>query len=304
MVTPTLSLRIDIDTFFGCRDAVPSLLRVLDACGVCASFFVVTGSDTSGRHMRRVTTPGYLRRLRAVNAIEVLRRLRLRSMLYGTVLSGPRVAQGNRALLRTVAAAGHELGAHGDDHARWADHVDTFTELEVVDTWTRAFSDFADVLGYAPSSAAAPNWRVSPRALVALDRVFVRYRSDVRGAGVFVPRVGELRCVTPQFAVNLPACHELLALHGGTLDEAAARVLASLDAAVPNVWCLHDWFEGLRAPGIVRAVVEGARARGYAIRTMAEVFDEVWERTAGVLSEATVLRAAVPGGVGTVSVRQ
>lgn len=300
-MAPTLSLRVDIDTFHGCRDGIAPIARELDALGVRATFFVVTGRDTSGRHMKRITTPGYLRRLRAVNVFDVLKRLRLRSLLYGTVLPGPRVAAGNAALLRALRASGHELGLHGNDHARWADDVDSLTEDEALDAWRRAGDDFAEMIGARATSAAAPNWRVSDAALHAFDRLPMDYRSDVRGRGAFYPTVEGRACATLQLPVDLPACHELLASCGCSLEETPAKLLATLDPAAPNVWNLHDWFEGLRAPWLVRPVVEGARAMGYEVVTMAEAAGAAKAR--GAVPSAAVARRAVPGGVGTVSCR-
>lgn len=297
-MTPTLSLRVDIDTFHGCREGVPRLARALDALGVRGTFFTVAGRDSVGQHLRRLTRPGYLRRLQSVDAWAVLRRLRWRSLLYGTVLPGPRVAQGNAALLRGLARAGHEVGLHGDDHALWADREQALSREEVRAYWQRAGSLFADALGFEARAAAAPNWRASERALEVFDERAMGYRSDTRGAGAFRPRVGPAALRTPQLPVNLPTVHELLATQGGTAADAARAVVARLDPAVPNVWNLHDWFEGLRAPELVGVVVEAARARGFRVETMAAVM-----ASPGELPSARVVRAAVPGGIDTVSCR-
>lgn len=299
--SPTLSLRIDIDTFHGCREGVPRLARALDALGVPGTFFAVAGRDTVGQHLRRIGQPGYLRRLRSVGAWEVLRRLRWRSLLYGTLLPGPRVAQGNAALLRGLARAGHEVGLHGDDHALWADREQALSRDEVRAYWRRAGSLFADALGFEARSAAAPNWRASERALEVFDEDGMRYRSDTRGAGVFRPRVGARILRTAQLPVNLPTVHELLASGGCSPADAARGVVARLDPTVPNVWNLHDWFEGLRAPELVRVVVEAAHARGFRVVPMAAVIEAA---DPSALPVARVVRAAVPGGIGTVSCRE
>ena len=299
-VAPTLSLRVDIDTFHGCREGVPRLARTLDALGVPGSFFVVAGRDTVGQHLRRIAQPGYLRRLQSVGAWAVLRHLRWRSLLYGTILPGPRVAQGNAALLRGLARAGHEVGLHGDDHALWADREHALSRDEVRAYWRRAGSLFADALGFDARSAAAPNWRASDVALEVFDEGAMRYRSDTRGAGAFRPRVGVRTLCTVQLPVNLPTVHELLATRGGTPADAARAVVERLDPAVPNVWNLHDWFEGLCAPELVRAVVDAARARGFRVVTLAAVREATDARA---VPAAAVMRAAVAGGIGTVSCR-
>jgi hypothetical protein len=79
--------------------------------------------------------------------------------------------------------------------------------------------------------------------------------------------------------------------------------VSHLDPALPNVWSLHDWFEGLRAPALVKAVVERARALGLRIATMHELAEDVLLRGAFRGSTWNIERRAVPRGVGNVSVQ-
>lgn len=297
---PTLALRVDIDTYWGCRDGVPRLARELDRLGVRASFFVVAGRDTSGRHVERLKQPGYLRRLRAVGVVRTLRRLRFRSLLYGLVLPGPAVAGGNAALLRALAEGGHEIGCHGLDHAAWAEHVQDYDHARVRHEWAAAQAALEEALGFRPESAAAPNWRVSDAALEVFDEQPWRYRSDVRGHEPFRPLTALGPRQTLQIPVTLPACHELMAAEGIPIRDTAARVVAALDPTRSNVWNLHDWFEGLRAPGIVAEVVSAARARGYRVVTLRELAEEL-KASDEPIPTARVERRAIPGGVGTVS---
>jgi undecaprenyl phosphate-alpha-L-ara4FN deformylase len=297
---PTLALRVDIDTYWGCRDGVPRLARALDRLGVRASFFAVAGRDTSGRHVERLKQPGYLRRLRAVGVVRTLRRLRFRSLLYGLVLPGPLVAGGNAALLRALATGGHEIGCHGLDHAAWAEHVQDYEPDRVRHEWAQAQAALEAALGFRPESGAAPNWRVSDAALEVFDEQPWAYRSDVRGRAPFLPVTASGERATLQIPVTLPACHELMAVEDLTLPATAARVVGALDPARPNVWNLHDWFEGLRAPWIVAEVVTAARARGYRVVTMRELADEL-KASGEPIPTARVERRPIPGGVGTVS---
>jgi peptidoglycan/xylan/chitin deacetylase (PgdA/CDA1 family) len=297
-----LALRIDIDTFVGCRDGLPRLARELDACGVRATIFVVTGRDTSGRHVRRLRLPGYLKRLRALGIRRTITQLSLRTLLYGTVLPGPRVARENAALLRSLARDGHELGTHGDDHAAWAEGHESWSPFEVRGAWARSMRDFEDAVGEPARAGAAPNWSVSAAALEALDDLGMDYRSDTRGSCAFFPRLRRGAARTLQLPVTLPACHELLVSEGVKLEETPMFLAEALRPGALNVWCLHDWFEGLRAPWLVGEVVRAAKARGFRVVTLADIARRAKPgQTVPVLG---VERRGVAGGVGQVSVAE
>jgi peptidoglycan/xylan/chitin deacetylase (PgdA/CDA1 family) len=300
-MSATFSLRVDIDTFHGAKNGIPVLRRSLDRAGVRATFFIVAGRDTSGRHVKRLSQRGYLSRLRAIGLVGVLRRLQLRSMLYGLFLPGPDVLRGNLALARALEADGHEVELHGADHAAWAERVHGWDADTCERYWADAAKAFADAMGRAPRAAAAPNWRADDRALEGIDRLPWAYRTDVRGHGPFFPIVRGPALRTLQIPVSMPAAHEVLVSHGVDVAGVPEVVLASLGGGA-NVWNIHDWYEGLVAPGVVDRVLEGVRERGLPCLRMDELARRCLEKAEAVPT-ARVERRAIPGGVGTVSCR-
>jgi undecaprenyl phosphate-alpha-L-ara4FN deformylase len=199
-----LALRIDIDTYWGCRDGVPALARLLEQLDAHATFFVVTGRDSSGRHLARLKQPGYARRLSNPGVLRALLRLPLRSFLYGTLLPGPLVAGSNRMLLRGLTRDGRELGLHGSRHAFWAERWQELSAETAIAEWRRGSEGFVEALGFEAQAHAAPNWRMSARALRALDSLPLAYRSDTRGRSPFWPLVDGERLRTLQIPVTLP----------------------------------------------------------------------------------------------------
>ncbi len=59
--TPTLALRVDIDTQTGLQKGLPNLLRLFNDLAIRASFFIPGGPDRSGLAVRRILNrPGFL----------------------------------------------------------------------------------------------------------------------------------------------------------------------------------------------------------------------------------------------------
>ena len=114
-----VGLRIDVDFPVGLRRGVPWLLDRLAEREMRATFFVVTGRNSSRRALRRTLDPEYLGRLRRLGPLRVVRCLGA-SLLRDEPVLESREAQ---AALDRIVSDGHELAAHGHDHAWWADEV-------------------------------------------------------------------------------------------------------------------------------------------------------------------------------------
>ncbi len=161
--TPRLALKVDCDTFEGTRDGIPRLLRLLERHAVRASFFFVLGPDRSGRAALRVfTRKGFLAKMLRSNAAATYP---LRTMLYGTLLPAPDVGARLGDVMRSVAAAGHEVGIHGWDHVRWHDRLDRMSPEAVARDYGRAHARFAEIFGRPARASAAPGWHVTAAAL-------------------------------------------------------------------------------------------------------------------------------------------
>ena len=66
-----LAVKVDVCTYAGLQHGVPALMRLFDEFQLRASFFVSCGPDHSGRAIRRLLRPGFLRKMRRTNAVSM-----------------------------------------------------------------------------------------------------------------------------------------------------------------------------------------------------------------------------------------
>src|SRR5208282_2579191 len=103
------------------------------------------------------------------------------------------------------------------------------------------------ILGEAPRSFAAPGWRTSNAALVALDAMALDYRSDTRGIAPYRCIVEGRVLATPEIPTTLPTLDEVMGRRELPDDGAVRDFYLSLckpDAL--NVHTIHAETEGMR----------------------------------------------------------
>ena len=221
-----LALKVDVDTLVGFKEGVPALLDIFRARGVPASFFVAMGPDHSGRAIRRLFThKGFLQKMLRTGAPRLYG---LKTMLYGTLLPGPAIAASAPELLRSITAAGHELGIHGYDHVLWQDRLPKMSRTAVAAEICRAQKVFLEILGYRAISFAAPGWQCTPPALDALVAEHFYYLSNTRGYAPYFPRVGTRAWPVLEIPTTLPTMDELLGLNGRSPAEVNEEILGRL----------------------------------------------------------------------------
>ena len=59
----TIVLKADVDTYRGTKDGVPRLLRLVQSRGVNATFLFSLGPDHTGRALKRVFRPGFMKKV-------------------------------------------------------------------------------------------------------------------------------------------------------------------------------------------------------------------------------------------------
>ena len=119
-----VALKVDVDTYAGTRDGVPCLLADMARFGVKATFYFSMGPDNSGKAIRRIfTRPGFLKKMLRTRAPAAYG---IKTMLYGTLLPAPMIAESFPHLLRKTEQQGHEVGIHCWDHVKWHDYLPWF----------------------------------------------------------------------------------------------------------------------------------------------------------------------------------
>ena len=170
-----LALKIDVDTLRGTREGVPRLVELLQQHGAGATFLFSLGPDHTGRAIKRVFRPGFLRQgARAPRCVE---HYGLQTLLYGTLLPGPGHRPALRAdVMRAVRDAGFEVGIHAWDHVRWQDGV--ARRRRRVDARARCSCAVRalhrDLRRAAPRSHGAAGWQMNAHALRLTQRARLR----------------------------------------------------------------------------------------------------------------------------------
>jgi peptidoglycan/xylan/chitin deacetylase (PgdA/CDA1 family) len=233
---PVVGLRVDVDTRRGLDEGVPRLLELFRRLGIRASFFVTMGPDNSGRAIRRALRPSFLAKMWRTNPFKLYG---LRTLLSGTLVPARLVGAGAPAILRQIAAEGHEVAPHGWDHVSWQDRIHRLDRVAVRADLDLAARAFTVAVGVAPSASAAPGWRTSPVALAAQDGRGLLYASDTRGDTPFRPHLADGVLETLQLPTTMPTMDEIV----GRVSN-VPRALARAVRPGLNVFTLHAEVEG------------------------------------------------------------
>ncbi len=239
-----IALKVDVDTFRGTLEGVPSLLRLFDKYRVRATFLFSLGPDHTGRALRRIFRPGFLQKVRRTS---VASHYGLKTLMYGVLLPGPHIGRKAGAVMRSVADAGHEVGIHCYDHIRWQDFVANRDEAWTRREMLRAVDAFEEVFGYAARLHGAAGWQLNASTLELEQELGFDYASDVRGSSPFFPRYAGVDSNCPQIPTTLPTLDELIGLDGITQENVHERLYADSRKQLPHghVYTLHAELEGM-----------------------------------------------------------
>jgi undecaprenyl phosphate-alpha-L-ara4FN deformylase len=287
-----VALKVDVDTRAGMAEGVPRLRQMLRASGIAATFFITFGPDNSGKAIRRIFRPGFVRKMLRTRAV---RMYGWKTMLYGTLLPPPPVGTAFPELLRDLAADGHEVGLHAWDHVRWHDTLHRMTPQTVAAEFGRGIDAFTTVFGAPPLACAAPGWTATAESLRAQDRQRLRYHSDSRGTAPFLPVMDGYLGQTPQIPTTLPTLDEILGTPelGNTPPE--QYLLACLSEDHLNVFTLHAEAEGMGNADFFARFLAALCSRGAHFLRLCDV------TLASNVPRCVLLHSRIPGRAGTVA---
>jgi peptidoglycan/xylan/chitin deacetylase (PgdA/CDA1 family) len=263
-----IALKVDVCNRRSLSDGVPGLLDLLAGFDVPASFFVAFGPDNSGKAIRRIFRPGFLKKMVRTRAP---RMYGFRTLLYGTLLPPPAVGESAPDLLRRVEGAGHEVGLHGFDHVGWHDGVAGMSEAQVRASYQRAAELFEAGLGHAPRFSGVPGWQVTPTSLAVQDEFDFEFASDTREGAPFYPRAHGDRLRTLQVPTTLLTSDEILGAGEADTGGLAAWYATRLPAGGPHVIGLHAEAEGIHFQDWLREFLGIARERGAQFLRLSQV---------------------------------
>ncbi len=267
---PRLVLKIDVDTKVGLTDGVPRLMELLTLLGVRASFFVAMGPDHSGRALKRLLRPGFLRKQLRSGAAAAYGP---RTMLYGILLPGPIIARSAPGLLGRLMSAGFEVGLHGWDHVFWHDRLRGLDRERLLAELGQAYNLFLELTGRAPASFASPGWQITGQAMTALCGLGISHVSCTRGRAPFRPLVGGRALPILELPTTLPSLDELM--DAGFSAEAAGKELAGRIESGLHVFTLHGEVEGRELLPVFEEMCRRLLARGVRFLRLVDAAREV-----------------------------
>jgi undecaprenyl phosphate-alpha-L-ara4FN deformylase len=240
-VRTRFALKIDVDTYAGLERGVPALAELLASHGIAASFFVACGPDHMGRRLARLMDPRFVAKLVRTRVIATYG---WRTLLSGMLLPARPVAAAFPGTLRSLAAAGHEVGVHGYDHARWQDRLPELAPADVERDVEAAVTEVRTILGDEPAGFAAPGWRCTAASLAAVDAAGFEYRSDTRGSFPYRPAAGGRVFVAPEIPTTMPTLDEVYGRPCRRSIEIAAHYQNLVRPGRLNVHTIHAEIEG------------------------------------------------------------
>jgi undecaprenyl phosphate-alpha-L-ara4FN deformylase len=241
--TRRIALKIDVDTLRGTREGVPRLVAALRQRQAGASFYFSLGPDHTGRALKRVFRRGFLGKVRRTSVLE---HYGIRTLLYGTLLPGPRIDVRGGEVMRAVRDAGFEVGVHCHDHVRWQDHVAHADAAWTRQEFVRAVEAFQGVFGTPPRAHAAAGWQLNAQVLELEQQFGLEYASDARGSTPFWPTMAGVQGQCLQLPTTLPTFDELIGVEGMDAQAAAGQILrlSRTGATDTHVFTLHAELEG------------------------------------------------------------
>ncbi|HVM97392.1 MAG TPA: polysaccharide deacetylase family protein [Candidatus Acidoferrales bacterium] len=268
-----LALKVDVCTFAGMQHGVPALMQAFDELGIRASFFVTCGPDHSGRAIRRVFRRGFFEKMRRTNAVGTYG---WKTLLYGTVLPGPLVAQRNAQLLRELVSRGHEVAMHGYNHVYWHDQLSRLSPDAVNAELGRAQQAFTEAVGSKPQSFGAPGWQCTAASFAGEDALGLKYHSDTRGHAPYRPQMDGRRFSTIEIPTTMATLDETYG-RVGTTDHDLLRFYNGQLKPGLNVYTAHAEMDGRGQLSWLKAWLKSVQQQAPIVRLIdvVEQLDEV-----------------------------
>ena len=295
----TLALKVDVDTLRGTREGVPRLLDIFRKHEAGATFLFSLGPDHTGRAIKRVFRPGFLKK---VSRTSVVSHYGFPTLLYGTVLPGPDIGRRCAEVLRRVRDDGFEVGIHTWDHVKWQDGVQQADAAWIHREMQSACERFTEILKEAPLTHGAAGWQMNLNSLRETQRLGFDYCSDGRGIHPFIPVLHAEIIDCPQIPTTLPTLDELIGLDGCNENNVHERVLQlTEDSSIhAHVFTLHAELEGMRLAGVMEKLIAGWKEQGHALVTTRHAYEALQP---AALPYHEVIQGTVPGRSGTLMVQ-
>jgi undecaprenyl phosphate-alpha-L-ara4FN deformylase len=294
-----IGLKIDVDTLRGTLEGVPQLVSILQKHKAQATFLFSLGPDNTGRALRRIFRPGFLKKVFRTN---VAGNYGLKTLMYGTLIPGPDIGVQGVAVMRQVRDAGFEVGIHTWDHIRWQDFVARRDADWTAREFGKAVARFGEVFGKAPKTFGAAGWQINEHVLRLQEQFGFDYASDTRGSSPFLPSMGGLMFTVPQLPSTLPTLDELVGMNGVTTANVAQHLLTLTETPRlhGHVYTLHAELEGMALMPVFEQLLSGWKQQGYELAATRDVAAQLDRKS---LPVHEVVMGEISGRSGTLALQ-
>jgi undecaprenyl phosphate-alpha-L-ara4FN deformylase len=295
----TIAIKVDVDTDRGTRIGVPHLLNLFSELNIPATFLFSLGPDNTGRAIKRIFRPGFLKK---VSRSSVVSMYGIRTLLNGTLLPAPHIGKRNQEILKKTFATGHEVGIHCYDHIRWQDGLSKMSRAEVMDEFNKARTEFHRIFGFEATTAGAAGWQANEFSFDAYDEAKLVYGSDVRGVFPFFPRINNHVFKTLQIPTNLPTLDELIGRPEYPIDQLADCYLNRLVDTTTNILTTHAEIEGMKYLSWFKTFLLKAKSQGIQFIKVEEIARQSLMNQSNI-PICDVIQGSVDGRSGTMAVQ-
>ena len=235
-----LAFKVDVDTLEGTSVGVENLSRLFIKHNVPATFLFSLGKDQMGRSIFRIFEKGFLKKCLRSN---VAGNYSLKTLLRGTILPSPIIAEKCSYAMKAVSSCGFECGVHCLNHYKWQNFLDKMSTEEIENEFNRACELFEKVFEFSAISCGSAGWQVANDYFRLQDNLKFLYASDTRGYAPFYPRLNGEVFKTLQIPTTLFTLDELLV--SNKLSDISQIQVSSIKNADVSVMTIHAELEGM-----------------------------------------------------------
>lgn len=263
-----VGIKVDVDTERGTRLGAINLKNLFRELSVPATFLFTLGPDNTGRALKRIFRPGFLKKVSRTSVLQVYG---LKTLLNGVLWPGPHIAKRHSAIMRDIYQQGFEVGIHSYDHTYWQDGVTTLPESAINAEFNRSCETFYDVFNFDAKTAGAAGWQANAKTLKAYDAKNLDYASDCRGTQPFFPHTQSQTFQTLQLPTTLPTLDELLGQPEYPESKLPEYFISLLSSEHPNIFTIHAELEGMRYLSFMKSFIKLCQKKGVEFKTLAAI---------------------------------